>query len=93
MFTLSILALLYFLPTILAVRRGHEITPILLLNLFFGWTVIGWFAMLLWATLSYPPYAYYYPASYYPQEYWQAQQPWYPPATTGQQPPPPTPLA
>jgi TM2 domain-containing membrane protein YozV len=63
MIALSVIALLYFLPTLLAVRRGHAVTGILLCNLFFGWTGIGWFAMLLWALLSYPPYgyAYYYP--------------------------------
>jgi hypothetical protein len=76
MIILSVIALLYFLPTILAVRRGHGVTGILLLNLFFGWTGIGWFAMLLWAALSAPPYAYYaYPppppaAYYYPPTYW-----------------------
>ena len=74
MITLSILALLYFLPTILAVRRGHDVTLILLLNLFFGWTVIGWFAMLLWAVLSCPPYciARVPPPGYYydPYGYW-----------------------
>jgi hypothetical protein len=64
MITLSILALLYFLPTILAAHRGHDIVLPLLLNLFFGWTVIGWFALLLWAALSWPPY-YYVPACYH----------------------------
>jgi len=54
--TLSVLALLYFLPTILAADRGHGVACILLLNLFFGWTVIGWFALLLWALLAYPGY-------------------------------------
>lgn len=71
MIHLSILALLYFLPTIIAARKGHEIAVPLLLNLFFGWTVIGWFALLLWALLSYPRY-YVVPADYYhyPPNYW-----------------------
>jgi TM2 domain-containing membrane protein YozV len=56
MLFLSLLALFYFLPTILAAHRGHGITGILLLNLFFGWTILGWFALLLWALLSRPPY-------------------------------------
>jgi TM2 domain-containing membrane protein YozV len=56
MFTLSVLALLYFLPTLVAAHRGHHVTGILLLNLFFGWTGIGWFALLLWAILSAPRY-------------------------------------
>jgi hypothetical protein len=68
---LLLLALLYFLPTILASRRGHEITGVLLLNLFFGWTVIGWIALFLWALLSYPVYRVYpVPGTYYPPDYW-----------------------
>jgi hypothetical protein len=76
MITLSVIALLYFLPTVVAVRRGHDVTLILLLNLFFGWTVVGWFAMLLWAALSAPPYGYPYayppppPAYYSPPSDW-----------------------
>ena len=68
MFMLLLMAFLYFLPTMLAVRNGHEITPILLLNLFLGWTGIGWFAMLLWAVFSYPRY--YSPYCQYPYHYW-----------------------
>ena len=63
-----LMAFLYFLPTILAVRNGHDVTPILLFNLFFGWTGIGWFAMLLWAILSEPRY-YYSPYYGYPYRY------------------------
>jgi len=71
MIFLFLLALLYFLPTILASQRGHTIALILPLNLFFGWTVIGWFAMLLWALLARPYYAYYpAPGAYYPNGYW-----------------------
>ena len=56
MVTLFLLGVLYFLPTLLAAHRGHSVAAILLLNLFFGWTVFGWFALLLWAALSSPPY-------------------------------------
>jgi hypothetical protein len=71
MITLSVLALLYFLPTIVAANRGHGVAGILLLNLFFGWTVIGWFALLLWALLSYPGYrVFQVPVAYYPPDYW-----------------------
>jgi hypothetical protein len=58
MIHLAILALLYFLPTIVTAHRGHGITVVLLLNLFFGWTVVVWFALLLWALLSAPGYRY-----------------------------------
>jgi hypothetical protein len=70
MLVLCLLALLYFLPTIVAANRGHNIALILVLNLFIGWTVIGWFVMLVWALVSCPPYyhvvhvpgaCYYYP--------------------------------
>jgi hypothetical protein len=66
MIHLTVLALLYFLPTIIAANRGHHVTGILLLNLLFGWTGIGWIVMLLWALLSYPRY--YHP--YYHPYYW-----------------------
>ena len=74
MLFLTLLALLYFLPTIVAANRGHGIALILVLNLFLGWTVIGWFILLVWALVSCPPYyrvvhvpgAYY----YYPSNTW-----------------------
>jgi len=49
---LIILALVavYFLPTIVASRRRHHQGPaILVLNLFLGWTFIGWVVALVWA--------------------------------------------
>jgi len=70
MITLSLFAILYFLPTILAGRRGHDILAPLLLNTLFGWTVIGWVALLLWALMSDPPYyfvPYNYPPNYRPR--------------------------
>lgn len=52
---------LYFLPAIVAaLRHTHNATGILLLNIFFGWTVIGWFIALLMAIGSAPNYVYYY---------------------------------
>ena len=48
------LTLIYFLPTIVALVRGHGVAGVLVLNLFFGWTGIGWFALMLWALLSRP---------------------------------------
>lgn len=42
---------MYFLPTIVAlVRSKRDITAILLLNLFLGWTGIGWVVALVWAS-------------------------------------------
>jgi hypothetical protein len=70
MIFVALLALLYFLPTIVAAGRGHGIALVLLLNLFFGWTIVVWFVLLIWALVSCPyprvvyvPHAYYYPAN------------------------------
>jgi len=41
---------LYFLPAIIALARNkRDTTSILLLNLFLGWTAIGWVIALVWA--------------------------------------------
>lgn len=42
--------LLYMLPTIEAKLRGHtNIASIALVNLFLGWSLIGWVVALVWA--------------------------------------------
>lgn len=42
---------LYFLPTVSAVARNHpQVMPIFLVNCFFGETVLGWVACMVWAT-------------------------------------------
>jgi hypothetical protein len=52
---------LYFLPAIIAaLRHTHNATGILLLNLFLGWTMVGWFVALLMAICSTPYCACYY---------------------------------
>lgn len=44
---------LYFLPTIEAALRKHRsLTSIGLVNLFLGWTLIGWVASIAWACVS-----------------------------------------
>lgn len=41
---------LYFVPAIIANQRKHkQYNPILLINLFLGWTFIGWLIALIWA--------------------------------------------
>ena len=48
-----IVLVFYAVPSYIAYYRGHRHFPwILPLNLFLGWTVIGWFAVLLWSVLS-----------------------------------------
>lgn len=47
---LAIAFIAYFLPTFIASRRDHPNgTSIFLLNLFLGWTFIGWLAALIWS--------------------------------------------
>lgn len=41
---------LYFMPTLVAVQKKKINVPaIFILNLFFGWTMIGWVGALIWA--------------------------------------------
>ncbi|WP_396152145.1 superinfection immunity protein [Flavobacterium sp.] len=48
--TILIIILLYFLPTIIAFYRGKSNwLAIMLVNIFFGWSFIGWFVALIWA--------------------------------------------
>jgi len=40
---------LYFLPTIIAMSRKHrQKFPIMIVNIFTGWTLIGWVVALAW---------------------------------------------
>ncbi len=49
-FLIVLLLALYFLPSVVAVNRRHKNrTPIILLNLFLGWFVVGWVVALIWA--------------------------------------------
>ena len=62
------LVLLYFLPAIVALTRGRQVGVVLVVNLFFGWTLLGWVGALAIAVstppqppvliqpLGYPPY-------------------------------------
>jgi len=46
----------YFLPTIVAVARGHHNAfAIFLLNLLLGWTGLGWIFALVWAVTNRSP--------------------------------------
>lgn len=47
--------LFYFLPALIASqRRVKPATTIFLINLAFGWTVLGWLAALIWAVAERP---------------------------------------
>ena len=46
---------IYFLPAIVAASRGHHNSnAIFLLNLFLGWTFLGWVLALVWSATSSP---------------------------------------
>jgi hypothetical protein len=63
MFSLLFVVFLYFLPAILG-RDKSDATGIFLLNLFLGWTLIGWVAAFIWAIAAdRPHYVHYVPAS------------------------------
>lgn len=50
MITLALMIISYWLPTLLAFHWRHRNrTAILVVNCFFGWTVIGWIVSLIWA--------------------------------------------
>ena len=52
----GILALAYFFPSFVAgIRQHHQVWPIILVNLFFAWTVVGWIFALVWAVSSQRP--------------------------------------
>jgi Superinfection immunity protein len=47
------MAAFYVLPSIIAFFRSHEnFVPILIVNLFAGWTMLGWVASLAWSFSS-----------------------------------------
>ena len=63
LFALVLLPLgaIHFLPTIIAAfKRSRSVVGIFLLNLFLGWTVIGWIIALIWAFSREREYVYAY---------------------------------
>ena len=49
----ALVALLYFFPTFVAALREHQKAgAILVLNLFLGWTILGWIVALVWASTA-----------------------------------------
>jgi len=48
---IGLVALIYFLPSIVAyARRYHGRRGIFVLNIFFGWTGLGWLLLLIFAS-------------------------------------------
>lgn len=54
-FGFGIPMLMYFLPSLIALARSkRDLLAIFLLNLFLGWSVIGWIVALVWAAKNDP---------------------------------------
>lgn len=50
LFGVCLFLCVYFLPSIIAFRRDHHNDiPIVLMNIFLGWTFIGWVVALIWS--------------------------------------------
>ena len=50
---LLIIVLIYMLPTLIAFGREHpRRQDVAVVNILFGWTLIGWIAAFLWASLT-----------------------------------------
>ena len=48
--------ILYFVPSLVAlVRVRHNLLAIIALNIFLGWTLVGWVLALVWALSSSQP--------------------------------------
>jgi len=46
---LACVVAVYLLPTIVAVWRGHRVIAVFMVNLFAGWTLVGWFGSMVMA--------------------------------------------
>jgi hypothetical protein len=47
---LSMLFIMYWLPTIIAIaRQTHSALGVFLVNFLLGWTVLGWVLALIWS--------------------------------------------
>jgi Ca2+/Na+ antiporter len=49
-----ILASLYFVPSMVAMSRKNHTSAIFALNLFLGWTLVGWVVALVLALWNHP---------------------------------------
>ena len=57
-FLAILLIALYLLTMIIACCRNHRNAgPIIIVNLFLGWTLLGWVLALAWSMSSQPRYA------------------------------------
>lgn len=50
-FIFLVFIIIYFLPTVVAWNKKH-LAGISILNIFLGWTLLGWIGALIWAVSS-----------------------------------------
>ncbi len=44
--------LLYFIPSVIGIlRKHHNLVGLIALNVFLGWTILGWVGALIWSLL------------------------------------------
>ena len=49
-FAIVFVCVMYFLPSIIALLRGHSsLLAIIAVNILLGWSVIGWFVAFIWS--------------------------------------------
>lgn len=48
----AVLLALSFLPTLIAWQGGKKVLTVFLINLFFGWSILGWLVALILAICS-----------------------------------------
>jgi hypothetical protein len=61
---------IHFLPTIVALlRHSRHTLAIFFVNLFLGWTVIGWVVAMIWAVTSEPKWRLAHRYAYAPAAY------------------------
>jgi hypothetical protein len=51
--TVLLSVVIYFLPSLVARKKKRQ-DAIIVLNLFLGWTVLGWIGALIWAMCESP---------------------------------------
>ena len=50
---LLIIILIYFIPTFIAKKKNHrQKTAIIIVNVFLGWTFLGWVVALVWSVMK-----------------------------------------
>lgn len=54
LFVVLVLFVPYFIPSIIAYRKVN-FSGILILNIFLGWTILGWIGALIWAVVDKTP--------------------------------------